>query len=541
MDYIFYNGKVLTGEAKLPLAEAVAIQGSKIAAVGENDRVKALKKANTEFIDLEGRVLLPGFNDSHLHLIGYAANKSKVDLSRCRSIEEVVESIKTFINENEIPGGEWVYGWGWNHSLFDIKKMPGRHDLDRASTRHRLAVVRTCCHILSANTPALETAGIKKDPPLLDGGSVETDSEGCATGILKEQAMQLVLDLIPPPDKNALKKLIESAGRDFLAVGLTSVQTDDLAALGTDLLPVLIDAYKELEAEGALPLRVNLQPLLMSIGELQGFVESGYHQFNGSSFFRIGPLKLLSDGSLGGKTAYMNLPYRNDPENRGMPVLCREELETLVITAHRKGMQVATHAIGDAAIEMVLEAYSKANNMHPRNDPRFRIVHASVVSPRALEMFKELSVIADIQPSFATTDHAYIDQNLGAERAAWSYRWKDFIRENIVLGGSSDCPVEHFNPLEGICAAVTRQDFCGEPAGGWYPDQRLTLGEAINIYTRGSAYCTFEEELKGTIAPGKMADLQVLSEDITQVKPAEIKNIVTDLTMVGGKIAYGRK
>jgi hypothetical protein len=316
------------------------------------------------------------------------------------------------------------------------------------------------------------------------------------------------------------------------------VQTDDLAALGSDLLPQLVEAYRLLEAEETLPLRINLQPLLMKMAELERFIEMGYHEYAGSDFFKIGPLKLLSDGSLGGKTAFLNSPYEGEDSNRGVPVLSREEISALVNLAHKNGMQVASHAIGDASIEMVLETYREANRLYPRADPRFRVVHASVTSPKALEMFGELGALADIQPSFTASDHAYIDQNLGPERATWSYRWKDFIKKGIVMGGGSDCPVESFKPLSGIAVAVTRQDQNGEPAGGWFPEQRLDLGEALSIYTMGSAYCTFEERIKGSISPGKLADLVVTAEDITAVDPFEIKDVEIAMTIVNGRVVY---
>jgi hypothetical protein len=538
MDRIFFNGVVLTGDAQSPRVDAVAVRDGSIAAVGGNDQITSLRNGETEMIDLGGRLTLPGFNDSHLHLIGYATNRSKVDLSRCESIEEVVQQIKEFIKKNQVPDGEWIFGWGWNHSLFKEKKMPDRRDLDRASTTHCLAMMRTCCHILAVNTRALEKAGIENNPPTLEGGKVETDSSGVSTGVLKEKAMNLVLDLIPPFDVEALKDLILAAGRDFAAAGLTSVQTDDLAALGSDLLPQLVEAYRLLEAEGTLPLRINLQPLLMKIGELERFIEMGYHAYEGSDFFRIGPLKLLSDGSLGGKTAFLNSPYEGEDNNRGVPVLSREEISELVNLAHKNGMQVASHAIGDASIEMVLETYREANRLYPRRDPRFRVVHASITSPKALEMFSELNALADIQPSFTASDHAYIDQNLGTERASWSYRWKDFIKKGIAMGGGSDCPVESYKPLSGISVAVTRQDQKGEPAGGWYPEQRLELGEALSIYTMGSAYCTFEEKTKGSISPGKLADLVVTAENITAVDPFEIKDVEIAMTIVNGNIVY---
>ncbi len=541
MELIFYNGRIVTADPASPAAGAVAVNNGRIYAVGDEKEVLNLKNAETGLIDLRGRTLLPGFNDSHLHLIGYALTAAKVDLRHCAGIEDVVDAVSSFVEERGVKEGDWVLGWGWNQGLFAEKRMPDRTDLDRAAPANPLSIMRTCCHICVANTPALEKAGIARRPQPVEGGSIETDAGGRPTGVLKEQAMQKVMDLIPPLDTGGLKELIKTAARDFLAAGLTSVQTDDLAALGSAKLGELLDAYRELEAEGNLPLRINIQPLLLSPDELGGFLDTGLRTGSGSDFLKIGPLKLLTDGSMGGRTALLAAPYADNPDNCGVAVLSPAEINELVTAAHSSGMQVAAHAIGDQAINMVLDAYEKANCLHPRQDPRFRIVHASMVSPESLERFASMGVIADIQPSFIASDHGLVDQVFGPERAGWTYRWKDFLEKGIVMGGGSDCPVENYNPLEGICAAVTRQDKNGNPPEGWFPGQRLTLDEAIEIYTTGSAYCSYEEKVKGTITCGKMADLVVLSDDIYTVDPLKIKDIRVDMTVVNGRIAFRRE
>lgn len=540
MDLIFHNGKVITMDPKLPLAEAVLISGSRIGIVGTKEEILAGKTAKTEVVDLKGRVLLPGFNDSHMHLTNYALTASKVDLRCCDNIDDLVNKIKEFIRQHKPQKGEWVLGWGWNHSGYREGRMPNRDDLDKATAEHPLAIVRTCCHIAAANTKALQLAGLDQQALSIEGGEIETGESGNPNGILKESAMQLVMDLVPPADKNTIKDLIKNAGRDFLSAGLTSVQTDDLYALGSEKLEELLDAYLELEAEGSLPLRVNLQPQLMKMERLKTFLDLNKPTGWGSEYFRMGPLKLFTDGSMGGRTALLSSPYSDDPENCGVPVLPREEFFELVCLGHQKGMQVACHAIGDAAINMVLDAYSNAQHLYPRSDPRFRVVHASLVNPEALKRFRDLNVIADIQPSFIASDYDLIEKIFGPQRAGWAYRWRDFIEAGIHLAGSSDCPVENYHPLEGITAAITRQDLEGRPEGGWFPHQRLTLDEALQLYTTNSAYCTFEENLKGSVTPGKLADLVVLAEDIYKVKPLEISRIPVDMTVVGGEIKFTR-
>ncbi len=542
MQTIFYNGKVITselhGNKDLVKYEAVAVKDGLIAAVGKSEDILAMKTEQTELFDLNGRSLVPGFNDCHLHLIGHALTRTKVDLRYCTSLEELVEAVKKFIEKNNLQEGEWVLGWGWDQSLFSDKKMPARQELDKAAPGNPVSLMRTCCHINAVNSAALQKAGIDKKPREVEGGTVEVDSNGFPTGILEENAMKLVTGLLPPLNKEKLKEMIALATNDFAAAGLTSVQTDDLAFLGADLAPLLVEAYRELETSGELPVRINLQVLLQTEKELQAFIDHGFRTGTGSDMFKIGPLKLLTDGSIGGRTALLSLPYSDKPEIYGVSVLTKDELNTLVKLGHSNGLQVAAHAIGDAAIEMVLDAYGEALKSCPSDDPRFRVIHSSIVSDRLLKRYREQNVIADIQPLFVPSDFDLVDRHLGSERAHWTYRWKDIIDSGIIVGCGSDCPVENYEPLQTVHAALTRQDKKGNPPEGWFPGQRLTLDEVLYIYTVGSAYCSYEENIKGSIAPGKLADLVVLSEDISSLEPARILELQVDLTMVGGKVVY---
>ncbi len=540
-DLIFYNGRIITMEEKPAEAEAVAVTGDRITAVGRTNDLINLQENRTTMVDLKGRALLPGFNDSHMHLIGYALTAEKVDLRHCSGVDEIVEAVRNFVRENRVEAGQWVFGWGWDQGLFSDPRLPTREDLDQAAPDHPVAIIRTCLHVLSANTEALKKAGIDRAAVPMEGGNIAVDARGVPTGVLEENAMSLVTGLQPPLDKEKLKSLIKSASAAFLAAGLTSVQTDDLASVGGELAPVLIDAYRELEAAGELPLRVNLQAFLPEPEQLRSFLGRGHRTGQGGDYFKIGPLKLLTDGSIGGRTALVSAPYEDSPDTYGVSVLARGEVEELVGLAAEHDMQCAVHAIGDAAVKMVLEVYQETARRHPRTDPRYRVIHASMAGPRILDRFENQEVIADIQPSFIPSDYILVDRHLGPKRAAWTYRWRDFIDRGIRLAGGSDCPVENYEPLEGIHAAVTRQDRNGNPPGGWNPAQCLELGEALYIYTMGSAYCTFEENEKGSIAEGKLADLVALSDDITAIDPPRIADLKVDLSVVGGKIVYRRE
>ena len=525
---------------KNPAAEALAVNGSLIATVGSNKDILAMKSAKTVVIDLQGRTLVPGFNDSHLHVVGYGMNRSRVDLRACRSLEELVDTIRNFIEDHNISEDEWVFGWGWNQSLFKENRMPNRYDLDKASKKHCVAILRTCCHLLSANSAALKTAGIDDQAQQIEGGKIETDSKGIPTGVLSERAMLPVKWFIPSIDSALLKKMIIDAADDFIAAGLTTVQTDDLMSLGADKLPLLFKVYSELAEEGSLPIRVNLQLQLPEVDLLKDYLETGYNQITESAYLKSGPLKLIVDGSIGGKTAYISESYIDDPECFGIPVLAEEELGDLVRLAHSSGMQIAAHAIGDAAVTMVLDAYEDAYKAYPHPDSRFRVIHASVVSDKDLERFKKLSVIANIQPSFIASDYGQIKNRFSKGLTRCTYRWKDFSKRGIVLAGSSDSPIEPHEPLIGLHAAITRRDAFGMPKDGWYAEQSLNMEEALKMYTFGSAYSEFEESTKGTLEKGKIADMVILSEDITKIDPFDLKDVTVDTTFVGGKIAYNR-
>ncbi len=540
MQIIFHSGQVLTVDSERQAAEAVAVKNGIISAVGSKEEVLSLKNGETELINLEGRTLLPGFNDSHMHLIGHALTAAKVDLRHCASIGDVAAAVEGFIKNRKVKNGDWVLGWGWDQSQFIEKRMPNRYDLDRAAPDHPVMIMRNCCHVCAANSAALQKAGIDQQPKSIEGGTVEIDATGIPTGVLEENAMQFVTGLQPSIDGRMLEKLIKEASSDFLAAGLTSVQTDDLAFTGSDLAPVLIDTYRQLEASDGLPLRVNLQTLLPTVNELQAFLDQGYRTGQGGEYFKIGPLKLLTDGSIGGQTALLSAPYENNPDTCGVGVLTRPELMQLVDLARSYGMQVAAHAIGDAAIEMVLDVYREVAGRYHDPDPRFRIIHVSLLNSVLLQRFKTQGVLADIQPAFTSTDYASIAGYIGDKRAAWAYRWKGLIDLGVKTGCGSDCPVENYAPLESVYSAVTRQDKNGNPPGGWFPEQKLTLEETIFIYTMGSAYCSFEENMKGSITPGKLADLVVLSEDITAIEPSRIKDLQVDMTIVGGKIVFKR-
>lgn len=537
MDMVLYNGNIFTADKGEKRAEAVAIKDGKITAVGTDEEVLGYKDSNTKLINLEGKTAVPGFNDSHMHLLSYAVSLEKADLNGTKSIDEMKERVKNYIKRNNIPEGRWVLGMGWNHSFFKEKRLPSRQDLDEISQNHPIVLTRTCGHLCAANTRALKEAGIFDNPPEIEGGGIDVDRNGVPTGILKEKAQDLVYKIIPPLNKREIKGLILKAAENCLKEGITSVQTDDFEAVKSDFKDVL-GAYFELDREKRLKVRINEQCLLPEMEKIQAFINMGYKTGYGSEFFKIGPLKLLSDGSLGGRTAALRMPYADDETTTGILIFSQDELDRLVEMGHLNGLQVAVHAIGDRAMDMALESFEKALSKYPKEDPRFRIIHAQITTRDIIEKFKKLDVIADIQPIFVSTDLAVVEERIGKERAKWTYNWKTFIDYGVHVAGGSDCPVEPFNPLYGIYAAVTRKNLDGYPENGWLPEQKLTVEEALYIFTMGSAYASFEENIKGSITPGKLADIAVLSDNIFEIEPDGIKDVNVEKTIVDGEIVY---
>ncbi len=539
MNLILYNGNIMTMDKDKPHAEAVAVKDDKIVLLGSNEEILFSREKDSKIIDLEGKTVVPGFNDSHMHLLGYGKSLETVDLNGCKSIDEMCKRIMKFVDENHIPAGSWVVGSGWNDSRFLENRLPSRQDLDSVSENHPIVMTRTCFHICVANTLALKEAEIFERPPGIEGGEIDKDQEGNPTGILRENALNLVTERIPGPGKDKIREMIIKASQDCLKAGLTSVQTDDFAMIKGDFKDIL-DSYFELDRENLLPVRVNEQVLLPDMDKLNKFINLGYKTGYGSEFFKIGPLKLLGDGSLGGRTAGLLKPYADDEGNLGICIYSEEQLYELIDTAVSNGLQTAVHAIGDRTMEMVLESYRRVLEKHRIKDPRLRIIHCQITSEEIINKFKNYGIIADIQPSFVSSDISIAESRVGRERAKWTYNWKTLIEKGVRVAGGSDCPVEPFYPLLGIYAAVTRQDLQGNPEGGWLPDQKLTVEEALYIYTMGSAYCTFEDDIKGSITLGKLADMVVLSENIFEIEPNYIKDVVVEKTIVDGKIVYER-
>ncbi|ERI95585.1 amidohydrolase family protein [Clostridiales bacterium oral taxon 876 str. F0540] len=531
---IFINGNVITLDNNKKNAQAFKVKMGKFEAVGSQEDILNLKEVNEEIIDLQGRTVVPGFNDSHMHFLNYAVFKSRVNLSNIASIDEMIEATKNYIKENNIKKGEWIISRGWNHNYFSDNRLPNRYDLDRISTENPIFFSRVCGHIGVANSMALEISGINETTQNPEGGVIDKKNS-VPTGILRENAMNFVFNKIPAMTKDEIKKVLKSAFSDALKCGLTTIHSEDMGTAGD--LKTLIEAYKELDNEKELPLRFVLQLNLMNKKAVAEAKSIGIRTGELSAMLKIGVMKIYQDGSLGGRTAAMEEMYE-DTESNGVIIYTQEELDDLVLSGHEAGFQIAIHAIGDKAIKMILNSYEKLQIAYPNADLRPIIIHCQFTNKKLLEKFKKLNVISNVQPSFVMTDWPIVEKAVGRKRAYESYNWKTMLNLGLKVSFSSDAPIESFNPLYGVYAAVTRKNLSGEPEAGWYSNQSLTVEEALKCFTLGSAYMNFEENYKGSIEKGNLADFVVLSENILQIDNNSIKDINVLASYVGGKRVY---
>ena len=533
-DMILYNGSIYTMEAPGARAEAIAIEGNRISAVGSMREVLPLAGANTRMIDLAGKCALPGFNDSHCHVMLTGMESVKVCLRGVRSIEALIERMRRFIEARHIPEGEWVVGSGYDHLLFDQPRQPNRADLDRVSTCHPIMVDRICGHIGAANSLALARAGFDEYTVIEgEGGIMEKDASGRLSGVLVETARDVMANRMPKRDAAAIAPLIRGVFEEASSYGVTSMQTDDLEAAP---IGEIMAAYRRLRDEGAATVRIWEEVQCPRPKALRQFLALGMRTGDGDGFFKIGNIKIITDGSLGARTACMQDDYADAPGERGVAVYTQADLDALIMEAHLAGMQVACHAIGDGAAGQcvhAMEAARAADGVNMRN----RIVHCQFADDALLDRMAAEGICADIQPAFVPSDYLMAEARMGA-RCDIGYRWRSMARRGIPMGGGSDSPVETFNPIWGIDCAVNRTDRGGLPEGGWHPEERLSVWEAVRLYTAGGAYLTFEEGEKGMLKPGMLADIAVLDRDIFAVPHEEIRDIRNVMTVMDGRIVY---
>ena len=525
-DLVFLNGQVITMAPDQPQAEAVAVSGGRIGLIGSTELVRTEVGRATQVIDLAGQTLLPGFNDAHLHMLIYG--QTKLLWLNCRPevvshLDDILAMVKAETTRRE--PGQWIRGRGYNDLTLPPNNAITRRDLDRVAPDHPVCLTRLGGHVIVGNSYALNLAGITRDTPDPPGGKIDREPGGEPTGVLRETAQPLLYDIIPPPTPAETKACLLRAAADYLAAGITSVQ--NAGSVAADL-----QAFQELALNDELPLRVSLmvkQPVLDSL------IEAGLKTGFGNDRLKLGPLKIFLDGGILARTAAQHQPYQNDPDNRGILWMEQEELNQLVERAHRAGFQIATHAIGDRAIESILDAYERALRKWPARNHRHRIEHCELITGCLLDRIVDLDVLPVPQPIFLREGGDGYIKNLGEERAHKLLPLRRMLDAGLPLSGSSDSPVSAYNPLQGIETAVTRRIWDGRKIG---PGQEVTVAEALRMYTRGGAYASFEENQKGTIETGKLADFVVLDRNPLTTPPDELASIGVTMTVLGGKIAY---
>ncbi len=534
------NGRIHCLDDKRTVAEAIAIDGNRILEVGTNAEILALmhEEELEAVVDLEGKVVLPGFNDSHLHLLSYGYGKTIADLEGVDSRDSVKEIIRTHIEKNQIPPGQWVGAAGWNNDNWDDSRNLTKEDLDQISTEHPIYAVRICGHISALNTKAMEVIGLNRNTPQPHDGHYEVDEMGEPTGSIAEM-MNLVYNQIEEPDIEAIKSMILRTCQDASRVGITSMQTDDFDTLPGRNFRNIIAAYRQLIAENRLNVRVSEQCALADLRRFDEFLAAGFRLGEGDNFYRLDTVKLYIDGSLGSRTAWLLEDYSDDPGNQGFAVYRDERrLFEVVERAHRMGTGVVMHCIGDAACEQAISAVEAAQKKYPGIKPRHGLIHAQILNDDLCERMIAAGIYAYIQPIFIEYDLHMAEERVGAERIKTSYHWRTMKDMGIEMSMGTDCPVESFNPMLNIYAAVTRKDLDEEPKAGWYPKEALTVEEAVDGYTFMAARMSGEEDCKGRLLPGMLADLVVLDEDIFSVSPERIKEISVAMTIVDGRIVY---
>jgi len=510
-DIVLVNGDFITMNSSAPFAQAVAVKKEKIVAVGTTSKIRRWVGKKTKTLDLKGKAVVPGFTDSHAHIIWLGFQSSELDLRNVSSIESIQQQLREKVKATE--KGKWIFGRGWDQDLLKEKRYPTRWDLDKIASDNPVFIVRVCGHIGVANSKALEVAGIDEKTAKSLGDYVGRDSKtGELTGLFKEKTVDLIRG-VPKPSRNELQKACKSALSEAAKLGLTTVTCI------TDT-PGEIYALEKLAEKGQLSLRVYA---MIPIESLRKFVNRKVDD----PYLKVKCVKMFADGSLGARTAALLEPYADESSETGMLYYTPKQQRQLIKEADSSGFQTAVHVIGDKAVEQTVQAF-EALGKEQVTKSRHRLEHASVLNPSLIKRIKLLGLLATIQPHFVVSDF-WIINRLGPERARWTYAFKSLVDNGVPVAASSDAPVEQLSPLLGVWAAVTRERS---------PEERLSVMEALRAYTSGAAYFSFEEKVKGSIEVGKYGDMAVLSHNPLKVKPDKIKDIRVEMTMVGGKIVY---
>lgn len=526
---LWYGGKIYTMKHEGDWVEAVITDRGRIVSTGDTqDLYNTYKNQIKEEYDLKGAVMYPGFTDSHLHIIGHGERLMRLDLSFMKSAEEVIQALKQ--HTEQLPPGEWVIGDGWNENQWEEKRIIHKRELDAISTEHPMMLTRVCRHALLANSKAIDMAGITEETPDPQGGVIVRDDKGYTTGYFHDQAQELIKQAMPEVTPEYLRKATELAVNDMHTYGLVGGHSEDLNYYGG--FKKTFDAFTAIINENQYKFRAHL---LVHHGVIEEVDDHNLGFKKGTKFVELGALKIFSDGALGGRTAWLSEDYADDPGNKGVAIHTTGGLASLVGEARKREMPIAVHAIGDAAVEAVA---NEIENQPLKTGERDRIIHAQILRPELIERLKALNVVLDLQPTFVASDFPWVLERIGNVRLKSSYSWKTLLDAGIMCAGGSDAPIEEINPLLGIRAAVDRRATYDHNV--YQMEERLSVYEAIALYTKGSAQAVAKEDTQGVIQENYVADFTVLDRDLFALKSHELADANVMMTVVDGDIVYQR-
>ena len=531
-DLIISNAKIWTVDKTHPTAQAVAVLGDRIVAVGSSSEVDAWRGPSTRMIDAGGHLLLPGFNDAHVHFVSGGLQLASIDLNDATSPEEFARRIAE--RAKTTPKGEWILGGDWDETKWTPAQLPTKELIDSVTPNNPVFVTRYDGHMGLANSVALRLARITARTPDPPGGVIVRDAAGNPTGALKDAALDQLDKSIPPLTHEQRVQAVKRALAHAASLGVTSLQEMD--DNGEELENIAV--YAELLQRGELTARIYAAPLIKYVDDL---AKIGVRHAFGGPYLQIGALKTFADGSLGSSTAYFFEPFTDQPNNRGLLSDAMQPLSLMrerMMKADAAGLQICTHAIGDQGISIILDLYSEVETAHGPANRRFRIEHAQHMAAKDFDRFAKLSVIASVQPYHAIDDGRWAEKRIGHDRASRTYAFRTFLNHGVRLAFGTDWNVAPLNPMLTVYAAVTRATLDGKNPDGWFPEQKFTLPEALEAYTMGSAYAEFQENEKGSITAGKLADMVLLSDDLFSIPPEQIRNVKVLKTILGGKVIW---
>ena len=536
MDRIFYNGQIKTLDDQYPMVSAVAVKNGIVMAVGSDEEMKALAGPATEMVDLKGAFMCPGLIDSHMHLLLLSNKLRRTDIGVAKTFKECMDIMAKAAEAKKGTDG-WAMGIGFNQDDWtDCNEVPTRLDLDKACGDVPAYIERACGHIATLNTKAMELMGMMNEKEGESQYKLRYFEDGTPNGVLCEDTVRLVEEYFPVPTVPEMKQLILMGANYIASKGLAGVHSDDLnLVVPVKDMPVILQAYKELSEADELPIRVHQQCRMLNLPMIEKFCGEYKVRTKWGKNFTIGDIKIMGDGSLGAHTAVLRGEYKNAPDDHGIPLHDDEELYAMFRVAHNAGYPIVVHVIGDGAMDQVVNGYELVMNENPKPNMRHGIIHCQIMDEAQQDRFVKLNLLAYAQPVFVRYDSQIVDDCVGSELAKTSYNWRRYIDLGVHMSGGSDCPVEDCDPLANMYYAVTRMGMDGKP---WYPENAVTMEEALRMFTIEGAYSAFEEAERGSITIGKYADFTVLDKNIMENPPEELLNTKVLMTVVNGKTVY---